>query len=81
MWTKIKIQRVPVCPVNDDSFSEVDFTKLQSATVVLREKEYELTEFLHDIHELAVRENDYIAITCQTGNLVLSEISPDNYYY
>ena len=74
MQIKTKIQRVPVCPLNDDSFSEVDFTKLQSATVVLREKEYELTEFLHDIHELAVRENDYIAVTCQTGNIVLSQL-------
>ena len=67
MQIKTKIQRVPVCPLNDDSFSEVDFTKLQSATVVLQGKQYELTEFLQDNKVLTLRENDYIAITCQTG--------------
>ena len=57
----------------------MDFTKLQSATVYLNQQHYELTDFLHDINVLAVRENDYFTITCQSGN-IYSSVSPGSRY-
>ena len=46
----------------------MDFTKLQSATVVLNQEEYELADFLLNNDVLVLRENDHIDITCNSGN-------------
>ena len=49
----------------------MDFTKLQSATVVLNQEEYELADLLHDNKVLAVREDDSITITCKSGTEIV----------
>ena len=69
---KWNIPHLSVCPVNNDSFSEVDFTKLQSATVIINSEDSELADFLRDNDVIAVRETDSITITCLSGNIVLS---------
>ena len=61
-----------VCPLDVDSVKGVDYEKLKSSSSIYTNgKEFELREFFHenkDNEVLAIRENDYLNISCDSGN-------------
>ena len=70
---QLKIASLPVCPVKNDSFSEVDFTKVytESAVYIMHQQQYyDLAVLLQNNDVYSLREEDTITITCQSGNIV-----------